>query len=586
MATPAVDEKAKPGTSGTAAHAEYGPSYTDAMARIEAAAKASDEESKLSRKELFMRYRPAVFYSALLSLALVMEGMDVGLVNNFFGQDAYLQRFGWPDAEGKQHISSTWQAAIGNGNNLGSIIGLLLNGYLQSRFGSRRVYMFAMCLMGCFIFMLFFAQNIQMLLAANILCGIPWGIFQTNTTAYAAEITPAALRGYLTAWVSMCWGSGSFLAAGILYGSLQLPGDAAWRVPYGLQWVWIPPLLIVGYFAPESPWYLIRRGKIDEAEKNLRRLARKDHYTDEMMADTLALMKHTNEMERVEAANSSYRDCFRGSNMRRTLIVMMAWWVQIFNGQGITAYTTIFLRSVGMSEQMAFRYSMAIQSVNIVATGIAIVLMGKVGRRLFYLFGTASIGTCMLIIGIMGFVATRKEVAVPVAAFMIITNLCFKLSLGPSCYTVVGEMSANRVRAQTIVIGRAIYVCGQIVSNQLNPRMLNDTGDAWNWGPRAGIFYFGFDVLWFAWTWFFLPETKNRSFADIDYLFQSKTPARKFTTAAVDCKFCIPYSKYTLGPVTDMTGIVFEITGAERNDKLADNDTTENTASDRPQEKR
>lgn len=254
------------------------------------------------------------------------------------------------------------------------------------------------------------------------------------------------------------------------------------------------------------------------------------------MADTIALMKHTNEMEKIEAANSSYRDCFRGTNTRRTLIVMMAWWVQIFNGQGITAYATIFLRSVGMTENMSFKYSMAIQSVNIVATGTAIVFMGKIGRRIFYLFGTASIGTCMLAIGIMGFAAERQEVAIPVAAFLIIVNLCFKLSLGPSCYTIVGEMSSNRVRAQTIVLGRAIYVVGQICSNQLNPRMLNNTSDSWNWGPRAGMFYFVFDVLWFIWTWFLLPETMNRSFADIDYLFQTKTPARKFTTASIDCK--------------------------------------------------
>jgi SP family general alpha glucoside:H+ symporter-like MFS transporter len=149
----------------------------------------------------------------------------------------------------------------------------------------------------------------------------------------------------------------------------------------------------------------------------------------------------------------------------------------------------------------------------------------------------------MLAIGIMGYAATRKQLAVPVAAFMIITNLCFKLSVGPSCYTIVGEMSSNRVRAQTIVIGRAIYVVGQIVSNQLNPRMLNDTADAWNWGPRAGIFYFGFDVVWFIWTYFYLPETKNRSFADIDYLFQKKTKAREFTTAPIDrrSQFFVPF---------------------------------------------
>jgi MFS family permease len=45
-----------------------------------------------------------------------------------------------------------------------------------------------------------------MLLMGNMVCGFPWGMFQTLTTAYASEICPVAMRGYLTTWVSMCWG--------------------------------------------------------------------------------------------------------------------------------------------------------------------------------------------------------------------------------------------------------------------------------------------------------------------------------------------------------------------------------------------
>jgi SP family general alpha glucoside:H+ symporter-like MFS transporter len=109
---------------------------------VEAAAASSDAEIALPRKELFRRYRPAVFYSALLSMALVMEGMDVGLINNFFAHPAYRKRFGNDyDVKGELVISTKWQTIIGAGNNIGSIIGLLLNGWLQSRFGSRRVYL-------------------------------------------------------------------------------------------------------------------------------------------------------------------------------------------------------------------------------------------------------------------------------------------------------------------------------------------------------------------------------------------------------------------------------------------------------------
>ncbi|KAG9249453.1 alpha-glucosides permease MPH2/3 [Emericellopsis atlantica] len=511
---------------------------------VEAAVAAAEAEARLPRKELFRRYLPAAIFSTLLSLALVMEGMDVGLINNFFAHPNYLQKFGWPDSEGKMHISTTWQSAIGAGNNVGSLIGLLLNGYLQSRFGSRRVYMGGMVAMGSAIFILFFSQNVEMLLAGNIICGIPWGMFQTLSTAYAAEICPAAMRGYLTAWVSMCWGAGSFLATGVLRGSLNLQGDAGWRLPYGLQWVWVPPLLLVGFFAPESPWYLIRRGKVDQAEKSLRRLARKGHYTEESMAETIALMKHTNEMERLEAANASYKDCFNGENKRRTLIVCMAWVVQMFNGQSITQYAALMLKAVGMSTDDAFNYNMGIQSVNILATGIAIALMGKVGRRTFYLFGSGGIGACMLVIGILGF-ATPKEVhAVPVAAFLIIVQCVFKVSLGPTTYVIVGEMSSSRVRAQTIVLGRGLYVCCGFIVQQINPRMLNSDSTAWNWGAKTGMFYFGFCFLWVLWSFFFLPETKERTFAEIDYLFKKKTPARKFATTPVDLfEFAAPSDK-------------------------------------------
>lgn len=335
----------------------------------------------------------------------------------------------------------------------------------------------------------------------------------------------------------MCWGTGSFLATGVLRGSLNISGDMGWRLPYGLQWIWIPPLFVVGFLAPESPWYLIRRGRIEDAEKNLRRLARKDFYTEQTMAETLALMKHTNEMEKLESESASYMDCFRGTNLRRTGIVCMAWVIQILNGQSITSYAAIMLQSVGMSATMAFNYNMAIQSVNIIATGIAIVLMGKIGRRVFYLFGSTGIGACMLIIGILGFVSQGDTVSIATAAFLIVVQCVFKISLGPTTYVVVAEVAANRVRAQTIVLGRAVYVCGQILSGQINPRMLNSSSDAWNWGARTGMLYFGLCFVWAAWIWFFLPETKNRSFADIDYLFQKKVNARKFTTTPVDRKF-------------------------------------------------
>jgi SP family general alpha glucoside:H+ symporter-like MFS transporter len=154
----------------------------------------------------------------------------------------------------------------------------------------------------------------------------------------------------------MCWGIGSFLAAGILRGTLNLPGDAAWKVPYALQWIWPIPLFIIAWMAPESksseriywarltqigPFYLVRKERIPEAREVVRKLARPGYRTERMIDAQIELLKQANEMEKINAANSSFRDCFRGVNTKRTIIGLMCWLIQQTNGETLTSYATL-----------------------------------------------------------------------------------------------------------------------------------------------------------------------------------------------------------------------------------------------------
>jgi len=127
-----------------------------------------------------------------------------------------------------------------------------------------------------------------------------------------------------------------------------------------------------------------------------------------------------------------------------------------------------------MSAVMAFNYSMAIQSVNIVATGIAIFLTGYVGRRTSYLYGTAAIALFQLVLGVLG-VAGGSDVALGVAVMMIMIQLAFKLSVGPICYSIIADIPNSRLRNKTIALARATYITTNIVCGQLLPRMLSPT---------------------------------------------------------------------------------------------------------------
>ena len=186
-----------------------------------------------------------------------------------------------------------------------------------------------------------------------------------------------------------------------------------------------------------------------------------------------------------------------------------------------------------MAEKMTFNYSMAIQSTNIVATGTAIYLMGRVGRRTFYMCGLTGIALCQLMIGIVGVanIGKAKE-GIATAVMMILINLTFKLSLGPACYTIIGETPNSRVRSQSVVLARTTYIIGNTVNGQIIPRQLSRT--AWNWGPKCGWYWFGLCCLGFIYIWFRIPETKDRTFLELDHLFALRLPARKFKGHHVD----------------------------------------------------
>lgn len=96
-------------------------------------------------------------------------------------------------------------AGLGNAAGVGAFFGTLICGYLVAIFGQKRVLLGSLILLSCFIFVTFFAPNIGVLLAGQVLCGFPWGAIAVIAPAYASECLPMVLRVYLTSWTNMCF---------------------------------------------------------------------------------------------------------------------------------------------------------------------------------------------------------------------------------------------------------------------------------------------------------------------------------------------------------------------------------------------
>lgn len=185
-----------------------------------------EQEKATPIKTVLRSHYKAAAWGVMLSFALVMEGFDMNVVsgaasplalhlqthtpqvNSFYGQPAFQRKFGDLQPDGSYNVSATWQSAIGNMASVGTLFGLIITGYTQEAFGARKTYAVGMLAMIATIFLAVFAKNLPMLLAAELLMGIPWGMFQTLSTAYAAEICPIRLRGLLASFVNMAWGIG------------------------------------------------------------------------------------------------------------------------------------------------------------------------------------------------------------------------------------------------------------------------------------------------------------------------------------------------------------------------------------------
>jgi MFS transporter, SP family, general alpha glucoside:H+ symporter len=496
---------------------------------------ATDKEHKMTLLQGLKLYPKAVGWSLLISTCIAMEGYDVCLLSNFYGFPQFNKKYGQRLPDGTYQVPAPWQAGLSNGANVGEIIGLFINGWVSERFGYRYTVMTCLTLIIAFTAIFFTAQSVVALQVAEILCGIPWGVFQTLTITYASEVCPVALRGYLTTYVNFCWGLGQVIGIGVIKSMLGRTDEWAYRIPYSLQWMWPVPLLIGIFLAPESPWWLVRKGRHEDAKKSLLRLTSLNRETNFDADETIAMMVHTTALEEKITRGASYLDCFKGTDRRRTEIVCMVWAIQNLSGNSFSGYSTYFLEQAGLAPAKAYDFALGQYSINMGGVFGAWFLMSLgLGRRSLYLYGLCGLCSMLFILGFLGLVphAHKKEASLATGSIMLVWALCYQLTVGTVCYSLVAELSTRRLQIKTVVLGRNLYNVVGIICSVLTPYMLNP--GAWNWSNYTGFFWAGICFCCIVYTYFRVPEPQGRTFAELDLLFERGVSARKFATTQIE----------------------------------------------------
>lgn len=214
-------------------------------------------------------------------------------------------------------------------------------------------------------------------LAANVVQGVGNAMVWCTVQTYVSEVAPVALRGALLTFIPVFTLLGQLLGAVVAFASLEVEGSRSYRVAFATQWPITAVVLIVALCIPETPSFLIRKKRLDEARKAQYRL-RSTSATDDISQLLKTIQNETdgNGGERV-----GYKHCFKGKNRRRTLIVIFANFLPSLFGLQLLANSSYFLQIVGLEAGDAFRVLMIGIAVGTVANILSMWTLSVHGRR-------------------------------------------------------------------------------------------------------------------------------------------------------------------------------------------------------------
>ncbi|KAL4912629.1 hypothetical protein BDW62DRAFT_194093 [Aspergillus aurantiobrunneus] len=488
------------------------------------------DEHTLGFWDAARRHWPALAWGLFMNLATVLKGIDGGVVKGLVGLDVFKQTYGYSH-NGEYILAAQWISAFNYANLLGAIVGALLSAMAYDHFGPRIMIAACSVLSIGSIFIQFFSHSPAQLFIGQLVNGCIIAFYPICASAYVGEVTPLVLRGFAATMTNLAFSIGSLIASGILKRTEPLDSVLSYKIPIAAQWALPCIMLVLIPFCPDPPYWLCRKGRDTDALHSLRRLS----TTPINITRNLAHIRETLRLEESFQGNTpSYRECLRGPNLRRLTICVMAYSMQAFTGNVFfISYAVHFMELAGLDASDAFSMNLGLTAIGLLGTVISWFLLSYIGRRTMYLFGCVSLALVLFAIGAVD-LAPRNTGAATWAqcALMLLCTFIYDLSLGPFCYVLLAEVSSARLRGFTIAIATVSCFVWSVVFAVVIPYAMNE--DQGNWRGKMGFLFSGLSALSAVYCFWFLPETRGRTFQELDVLFERRVESRRFADCRVE----------------------------------------------------
>ncbi|KAJ5931088.1 hypothetical protein N7466_006581 [Penicillium verhagenii] len=477
--------------------------------------------------QLLKRWPKVVIYCLALSSAILLYGYDLVIVGTVSAMPAFQHRFG-EKLGAKYIIPSMWLSLWNAASPIGMMGGSIFGGYFQDRGGRRLALAIGSFLSAIAVAMCYVADlpddmesRRGLFLAGKLFQGVCIGILLCVVQTYMSEVLPVALRGPIIAFLPIFTLLGQLLGAIVVYVSLQREGAQSYRICFASQWPFSAVPLCLSILLPESPTWLLRRGKPEKALKAQKKL-------DTVQVDSAAAIEelHLSILaEEGETSSFVYMDCFRGTNLRRTLIVCLASALPQLFGLQLLGNASYFMEIVGMGSTNSLIFLILGIGLGLIANIASIWVLNSLGRRSLCMFTLAAAMVLWLGMGVAGCFEGVVTIWYTAVTMMIVIMVC-GLGIWPASHVVAAETSSLQLRGKTQGIGWFVNGIATGVFSIILPYIYNtDAGDL---KAKTGFFLAGVAAIAVLLTWLFIPEMKGRSPMDIDRMFSLKLQTRKF----------------------------------------------------------
>lgn len=305
-----------------------------------------------------------------------------------------------------------------------------------------------------------------------------------------------------------------------------MPPSWGYRVAIATEWPFSATPILLSILLPESPALLLRRERTASAWLSFVKLH--DQATALQSEGLFEDMRRAIREERRNASKARYIDCFRGTNRRRTFIVVFASILPELFGLSLLVNATYFVQQLGMGSNLSFVVQLVGVLCAMISAGVSFFTLLRYGRRKHILISLGVVGALWLGMGVVGIFPRTETVAWAGCALMVLIITTASLGVWPASYVVSSETSSLTLRAKTSGVG---WLLGGLVRAGFDfgmPYLYNSDGDSLDLGGKTGFVFLGTCVVSFALSWYVIPGLKGRSALEIDRFFEKRVNARRF----------------------------------------------------------